>query len=230
MNAYNDNHNLPPIQLLVPACTATDATGLRLGWLHGYCLLTLRHEGADLTIDGEVRIGERYGENASLTQALADALEIGAALAGCDLTAIIGQLGRLPIEAANPAPALALLSKLKAMLEQETPLDLALSEHSRDEVLLHAFRHDLIVNDEPVDEYGDPLQFGAPHSGASSGNPYRQAMDLADTAGLYLLTVGSVYLEEAQQSHLLAAWQAWRENFQPQLPPPADDGDSIVIA
>jgi len=229
MNHYNDNQNLPPIQLLVPACTVADASGLRLGWLHGYCLLTLRHVGADLTIDGEVRIGDRYGENASLIQALADTLEIGAALAGSDLTAIVGQLGRLPIEANNPAPALDLLAKLKAMLQQETPLDLALSDYSRDEVLLQAVRHGLIVNDEPVDEYGEPLNFGAPAAPAGNGNPYRQAIDLADTAGLYLLSVGSVYFEEAQQPQLLAAWQAWRENFQPQLPPPTDDGDSIVI-
>ena len=32
MSAYNDNDNLPPIQLLVPACAATYDGGLRLGW------------------------------------------------------------------------------------------------------------------------------------------------------------------------------------------------------
>ena len=229
MNAYNDNKHLPPIQLLVPACANTNATGLRLGWLHGYCLLTLRHVGADLTIDGEVRIGDRYGENASLTQALADALEPGAALAGFDLTSIIGELGRLPIEALNPAPALDLLTKLKEILEQEIPLDLALSEHSRDEVLLQALRHGLIVNDEPVDENGEPLQCGGPDAGTGNGNPYRQAIDLADTAGVYLLAVGSLYLEEAQQPQLVAAWQAWRGSFQPLLDLPSDDGDPIVI-
>lgn len=229
MNAYNDNRNLPPIQVLVPACTATDVSGLRLGWLHGYCLLTLRHVGADLTIDGEVRIGDRFDENTSLIQALADALEPGAALAGCDLTAIIGKLGRLPIEANNPAPALDLLAKLKTMLEQETPLDLALSEHSRDEVLTQALRHGLIVNDEPVDEYGEPLQFGGPDAGTGNGNPYRQAIDLADTGGVYLLAVSSLYLEEAQQPQLIAAWQAWRGSFQPLLDLPSNDGDPIVI-
>ncbi len=229
MNAYNDNHNLPPIQLLVPVCTATDASGLRLGWLHGYCLLTLRHVGAGLTIDGEVRIGDRFGENASLTQALADALEPGAALAGCDLTSIIGKLGRLPIEALNPAPALDLLAKLRQMLEQEVPLDLTLNDDSRNEVLLQVLQHGLIVNDEPVDEYGEPLQFGGPDAGTGNGNPLRQASDLADTAGLYLLTVGSVYLEEAQQPQLVAAWQAWRGSFQPLLDSPSDDGDPIVI-
>ncbi len=234
MNAYNDNKHLPPIQLLVPACAstdaATDATGLRLGWLHGYCLLTLRHVGADLTIDGEVRIGNRYGENAALTQALADALEPGAVLAGCDLTSIIGQLGRLPIEANNPAPALHLLAKLRTMLEQQAPLDLALSEQSSEEVLLQALHHKLIVDDDPVDEYGEPLDFGGTSAGTGNGNPHRQATDLADTAGLYLLTVGSLYLAEEQQMQLLTAWQAWRGSFQPLLPLPTDDGDPTVIA
>lgn len=220
MNAFNDNDNLPPIQLLVPACAAADASGLQLGWLRGYCLLTLRYVGAGLAIDGEVGIGDRYGQNAELTQALADALEPGAALAGCDLTAIVSKLGRLPIQATNPAPALDLLAKLKAMLEQETPLDLALNEQSRDEVLNQALRHGLIVNDESVDEYGEPLNFGEPEGGSGSGNPYRQAIDLADTAGVYLLTVGSIYLEEKQQPQLAAAWQAWRKNFQPLLPIP----------
>jgi len=234
MNDYNDNKHLPPIQLLVPACAstdaATDATGLRLGWLHGYCLLTLRHVGADLTIDGEVRIGNRYGENTALTQHLADALEPGAVLAGCDLTSIIGQLGRLPIEANNPAPALHLLTKLRTMLEQQAPLDLALSEHSSDEVLLQALQHKLIVDDEPVDEFGEPLDFGGTSASTGNGNPRRQATDLADTAGLYLLTVGSLYLDEEQQPQLLAAWQAWRESLQSQLQLPTDDGDPIVIA
>lgn len=229
MNAYNDNQHLPPIQLLVPACTITDASGLRLGWLHGYCLLTLRHVGADLTIDGEVHIGDRYGQNATLTQALADALELGAALAGCDLTSIIDKLGRLPIEANNPTPALDVLAKLKAMIEQETPLDLALSEHSRHEVLNQALQHGLIVDDEPVDEFGEPLKFGSPDAGAGNGNPYRQAIDLADTAGVYLLAVGSLYLEDAQQPQLVAAWQAWRGSFQPELHLSSDDGDPIVI-
>lgn len=216
MNAYNDNQNLPPIQLLVPACSVADASNLRLGWLHGYCLLTLRHEATGLTIDGEVHIGERHGENAALTQSLADALIPGAALAGDDLTAIIGQLGRLPIEANNPAPALDLLAKLKTMLEQETPLDLALTDYSRDEVMVQALRHGLVVNDEPIDEYGELLDFvGKP--GRGIGNPYRQAIDLADTAGLYLLTIGSVYLEDAHQSQLLEAWQTWRDGVQPQL-------------
>lgn len=227
MNAFNDNDNLPPIQLLVPACAAADASGLRLGWLHGYCLLTLRYVGAGLTIDGEVGIGDRYGQNASLTQALADGLEPGAALAGCDLTAIIADLGRLPIEADDPAPAISLLEKLRAMLEEQTPLDLALNGNSRDEVLLQAFKHDLLVNDDPVDDYGEPLNFGGPKIGTGNGNPHRQAIELADTAGLYLLTVGSIHLEESQQPHLAAAWQAWRKNFQPLLPIP-NEGDPVV--
>jgi len=229
MNNYNDNDNLPPIQLLVPACAATDASGLRLGWLHGYCLLSLRYLGADLAVDGEVRIGDRYSQNAALTQTLADALEPGAVLAGNDLTSIVSKLGRLPIQATNPAPALDLLAKLKAMLEQETPLDLALNGHSRDEVLNQALQHGLIVNDEPVDEYGEPLNFGGPDVGTGSGNPYRQAIDLADTAGVYLLAIGSLYLDEAQQPQLLAAWQAWRGSFQPQLHLSADDGGQNVI-
>ena len=182
MNAYNDNHQLPPIQLLVPACTATDAGGVRLGWLHGYCSLILRHAGRDLTIEGEVRIGDRYGQNASLTQALADALEPGAVLAGSDLTAIIADLGRLPIEADDPAPAVSLLERLRAMLEEQTPLDLALNEHSREEVLSQAFQHDLLVNDDPVDEYGELLNFGGPQIGTGNVNPHRQALELADTA------------------------------------------------
>jgi hypothetical protein len=227
MNATNDNQLHAPIQVLVPTCATTDAKGMRLGWLHSYCLLSLRPAGGTLTIDGEVRIGDRYRENHQLTQDLADALEPHAALAGNDLTAIIDQLSRLPIEATDQTPALNLLAKLKAMLLRQTPFDLALSEHSRDEIAVQAGRHGFIIADGPVDEHGK-AKFGA-QADIGSGHPNRQAIDLADTAGLYLLAIGSVYLAANLQPKLFAAWQKWRRTFTAQLPLQEDDGVAIVI-
>ena len=33
---------MPPIQLLIPACTSAEHRGDRYTWFHGFCLLTVR--------------------------------------------------------------------------------------------------------------------------------------------------------------------------------------------
>lgn len=226
MNTVNDNHVLPPVQLLVTTCGTTDNPGMRLAWLHGYCLLTYKPDGAGLRLDGEVRIGESFGENLAMVQALVDALDPTAVLAGFDLTSMISQLGRLPIEANDPAPSLELLAKLKSMLEHRSPIELALTEDSQTEVSVQAFcNRPGSVEDSTDAELGDLLTFGEVNSGHGNFDPHRMAVDLADTAGAYMLALGNIYLADDVRPKLEAALRRWRENFAPHLPPRDADGE-----
>ncbi len=110
----------PVLQVLVPACQA----GSGYAWLNGYCVLSCRADGNDVVISGEVRIGEHIADNPGLIASLANALDPAAVLVGMDLTGMVSSLGRLPIDAPDQAPALALLTKLRSMLEMHSPIDL----------------------------------------------------------------------------------------------------------
>lgn len=225
MNTVNDNHVLPPIQLLVTTCGTTENPGMRLAWLHGYCLLTYKPDGAGLRLDGEVRIGESFGENLAMIQALVDALDPTAVLAGFDLTSMISQLGRLPIEANDPAPSLELLAKLRSMLEHRSPIELALTEDSQTEVAVQAFcNRPGSVEDSTVAELG-VLTFGEVNSGHGNFDPHRTAVDLADTAGIYMIALGNLYWAAELQPQLDAAVRRWRENLAPHLPPSDAHGE-----
>lgn len=226
MNTSNDNQVLPPIQLLITACATTNNPGMRLGWLHGFALLTCTPAGAGLQIDGEVRIGEFFGENLAMIQDLADALDPEAVLAGYDLTSTISQLGRLPTEANDPRPSLDLLTKLKSMLERQSPIELALTDDSQTEVAVQAVCNEL-GSAEGLDdaEHGNLLDFGHPISGHENVDPHLMAIDLADTAGAYMLAIGNLYLADELRPKLEAALRRWRENLTPQLPMRDADGD-----
>lgn len=226
MNTSNDNQVLPPIQLLITACATTNNPGMRLGWLHGFALLTCTPAGVSLHIDGEVRIGEFFGENLAMIQNLADALDPEAVLAGYDLTSMMSQLGRLPIEANDPRPSLDLLTKLKSMLEHQAPIELALSDDSQTEVAVQAVCNKLgSVEGFDDAEHGNLLDFGEPISGHENVDPHRMAVDLADTAGAYMLAIGNLYLADELRPQLEAALRRWRENLTPQLPMRDADGD-----
>lgn len=227
----NDNRPLPPIQLLITSCAITDCDSMRLAWLHGYCLLTYRPVGAGLHLDGEILIGERYGENLAMTQHLADALDPDAVLAGYDLTDMISRLGRLPIESNDPQPALDLLAKLRAMLDRQSPIDLAINDESQTAVTLQALRDQLGSDDELSDAAeGELFEFGMLAANQNGGSPHPLALDLAETAGACLLAIGKLYLADELQSELLAAWQQWRDNFQPPLLPPEIGGEPSLLA
>jgi len=231
INDINDTQQLPPIQLLIASCATIEDQETRLGWLQGYCVLTFRPVGAGLQLDGEVCIGERYGENSAMIQDLADALDPDAVLAGYDLTDTIGRLGRLPIGAKDPDPSLNLLAKLKTMLEQRSPIDLALTEDSQTEVTLQALRHQLGFGEELDGSEEDfPPDFAFDTAGQDHGNPHQMAVDLANMAGDCLLALGNIYLADELRPQLLAAWQEWRDNFKPRLPLPQNGGEPIIIA
>ena len=125
MRYLNDNGGRRPlIQVLVPALRTVDQPGMSFAWLNGYCLLSCRLEGHGVILGGEVRIGEHLADNPSLIASLADALDPAAVLAGMDLTSVVSGLGRLPFDAPDQAPALAVLTKLRSMLEHHKPIDL----------------------------------------------------------------------------------------------------------
>jgi hypothetical protein len=124
MEHVNDNsgHQRPLIQILVPDLRTIDQPGTRYAWLNGYCIITCDTD--DLTVSGEVRIGEHLAENPDLIADLAHALDGAAVLVGLDLTALLSGLGRLPFDALDQAPSLALLAKLRSMIEHNPPIDL----------------------------------------------------------------------------------------------------------
>ena len=226
MNTSNDNQLLPPIQLLIAACAATNNPGMRLGWLHGYCLLTYTPVGPGLRVEGDVRVGEFFAENLALIQGLADALDPAAVLAGYDLTAMMSHLGRLPVEANDPAASLDLLAKLKSMLERQAPIELALTGDSQTEVAVQAVCNQL-GSAEGFDELdlGGQLGFGVPISGFDHADPHRLAIDLADMAGACMLALGNLCLADELRPQLEAAMRKWRESLTPQLPTRYADGD-----
>ena len=226
MNTSNDNRVLPPIQLLITACATTNNPGMRLGWLHGFALLTCTPAGAGLHIDGEVRIGEFFGENLAMIQDLTDALDPNAVLAGYDLTSTMSQLGRLPTEANDPGPSLSLLTKLKLMLEHQSPIELALTDDSQTEVAVQAISNKFGSIERFNDaELGNLLAFGEAISGHENVDPHLMAIDLADTARAYMLALGNLYLPDELRPQLEAVLRRWRENLTPQFPMRNADGD-----
>lgn len=193
---------MPPIQLLVPTCMSAEHSGDRYTWFHGFCLLTVRPTNSTVTLTGEVCVGHRVSENRMFVQHLANALDPDAVLAGYELDTAIDRLGRLPLDAADPVPAIELLSKLRAMLENHTPIDLAGDWDSQLEVQNQGNARDLrreFVADEC--------------------NPQQLARNLADYASACLLALGELYLPEVLQPKLIAAWEAWHRSYQPVLPP-----------
>lgn len=132
-NTQTDGRQRLLIQVLVPACRALSQADTGFSWLNGYCILNCRLVADDVVISGEVRIGEHLAENPDLITSLTDALDTTATLAGMDLTSTLRGLCRLPIDAPDQAPALALLTKLRSMLEAHQPIDLGRPyEHALD--------------------------------------------------------------------------------------------------
>ena len=220
----NDNRPLPPIQLLITNCATADDNGMRLGWLHGYCLLTYLPVGAGFQLKGEIRIGEPYGENLAMIRNLADCLDPAAVLAGYDLTETISRIGRLPIEANDPRPALDLLAKLRAMLDGHSPIDLAIDDNSQTEVTIQLLRQQLGNEDEAAPAVDDLFEIGfVDHE---NGNAHHLAADLAETASTYLLALGKLYLAEEIRPDLIEAVEEWQRTVQTQLLPPSLDQEN----
>jgi hypothetical protein len=202
------------LQILIPACRTIDQPGTGYAWLNGYCVLSCRLRAHDVVLDGDVRIGEHLGENSDLITSLAHALDPTAVLAGMDLTSVVSRLGRLPIDATDPAPPLALLTKLRTMIEQHRPIDLAITPESRNAVLVEAEARNLGGGLNGI-SYTVGGSFGA---GLDSGNPRLLAQVLADEASACLLAMSRITLTDLQRVKLEAAWKRWRESLAPHLP------------
>lgn len=220
---HDDNSNaaLPPIQLLIAACQATNHVGARYAWLNGFCLLTIQPRQDSVELTGEVRIGHRFAENANLVRCLADALDPGAVLAGRDLDYTISRLGRLPIDADQPAHSLALLGKLAEMLEGHPPIDVGCDEDARNLVHNHAAEHSLEIDwgDDWNEDDDDAADWEEIIRSERVLEPGPLSRELADTAGACLLAIGDCWLGDELKPHLLATWESWRRNHVPVLPP-----------
>ena len=213
---HNDNRALPPIQLIVPLCQTVDDAGSTLAWLHGYCLATFRIVGAGIRLDGTLAIGKRYGENLGLINDLASALDAGAVLAAYDCHDLISRLGRLPIEANDPKPALELLAMLKCMLNFHDPIDLAIDDDSQTEVAVQYLRLPVGMDQETRDALDDDL-FETGWSNETDLRPHRVASDLIESTRAYIGAIGALYFAEEMRSPLLTAWDAWERAIQPQI-------------
>jgi hypothetical protein len=208
---YNDNTTRPSIQVLAVACTAFDGPDPHCAWLHGYALLTLQPTHDDVQLSGMVMTGERYVDDTRLIAALDNALDPGAVLAGIDLTSTLSLLGRLPIEMIDQAPSLALLGKLKAMLENHDPIDLTINMKAHVALAVKVIEHKLLLRDKPDDQdQGLGLRlFASP----GNLNTNYLAAELADTVGAAALAIGDLCLEPAHAQPLLEAWRQWRQNL-----------------
>lgn len=218
MEHVNDNSRQggqegPLFQVLIPACQTIDQPGAGYAWLNGYCVLSCRLDTDNVVLCGEVRIGEHLAENPELITGLADTLDPAAVLAGRDLTSMLSSLGRLPIDAADPAPALALLTKLRNMLEQNRPIDLIITPKSRNAVLLEAK-----ARAPGSSRNGLSYRVGQPFGeDLDSGNPHLLAEILADHASACLFALGRLTLSHVQQVNLDVAWRTWRQSLVPVL-------------
>jgi len=211
MTLTNDNKPQPPIQVLVTSCAAIDQPH-RCAWLHGFALLTLQPSGADVTVTGKVAVGERYGDDRPVIEALVTALDPAAVLACNDLTEQVARLGTLPLGAQEQAPSLALLETLQAMIEHHVVLDLSVCDDGPLMLAIKAVEHGLIMHDEE-DEGIDIRLVGLP----DNLNPAHLAAELADTAGAIALAVGEVFLEIELRQPLLETWRRWRSQLRPRV-------------
>lgn len=211
-NGVNDcNEGLPtPIQVLVTAATGF-ATAPGCSWLHGFCLLTCRQDGGTISVTGKLMTGERFADDRPVIEALTGALDERATLVGLDLTDMIGSLGRLPVDAQDQRPALALLAKLRAMLTASCPVDLSLTEDSQAALVEVAHAQGLSLREHWVGE-GEERR-PALRGGIDNANAARLAAELVDTAGACLLTVAKLHLGN-RAPQVASAWRRWRSELQ----------------
>lgn len=210
MTYSNDNTIARPlIQILSASCAAFGDPDPRCAWLHGFCLLTIQPDGDHVVFHGELQIGDRFCNDRPMISALADTLDPNAVLAGLDLTDMISRLGRLPIDATDQGPALALLGKLGQMLENQRPIDLTLNDDDALMVAVKMVAHGLAGCGLDDDEADSPRigLFGT----IDQANPSRLALELADSAGACALAIGEQYLEAPIRGPLLEDWRRWRQ-------------------
>lgn len=198
----------PAVQLLITACSAFGPPSERCAWLHGFCLLTLRPGGLPMLARAKVATGERYRDDRPLIEELTRLLDPEAILAGLDLTSMMSRLGRLPIDASDQSPALALLERLESMIGNEPPIDLALSAEARELVARHADQQQLGIA-EHLGDGGVGVLFGV----MDNGNPAALTLMMAETADACALALAEMKWGQPQLAALLLERMRWREKL-----------------
>ena len=198
---YHNDLNSRPIQVLAIDCPIVGDPDPRLAWLQAYVLVTIQPTDDDTPVTGTVVIGERYADEMRLITSLEAALDPGAVLAGCELTEMVGRLGRLPIEASNSKPALALLDKLEAMLARP-PIDVSMNRW-----LEGAF-------DEAMKErrsFAFPNGARGKQGSGSSLNAGLLVAQLVSTASSAARAIIEANAARGQKSGAVAALSNWRD-------------------
>lgn len=209
MNINDKQLSRPAMQVLITAASGFD-TAPNCYWLHGFCLLTCRRSAEGVSVTGKLMTGERFADDAPLIRALSRELDDQAVLVGLDLTDMVGRLGRLPTDAEDQKPALALLARLRAMLVANDPIDLALTDLSRSWLVASARENGLHLA-EPWE--GGEQSLCAPSGvGIDDLNPTRLATDLVNTAGACLLAAAELRHRDNHTS-VAAAWRRWRSDL-----------------
>lgn len=198
----------PTFQLLITACSSFGPPAERCAWLHGFCLLTLRPGGAPILAQARVATGERYSDDRPLIEALTRLLDPSATLVGLDLTAMLSRLSRLPIDASDQKPALALLERLETMIRANPPFDLAMSSQARALVAMHAQQQQLAVAERLAGGAAGAL-FGV----IDNGNPAALELMMAETADVCALALAEMKWGQPQIAALLHEGMRWREKL-----------------
>lgn len=198
----------PTYQLLITACSSFGPPAERCAWLHGFCLLTLRPGGALILAQARVATGERYSDDRPLIEALTRLLDTSAILVGLDLTAMLSRLGRLPIDASDQKPALALLERLETMIAANPPIDLAMSRQARELVAKHAEQQQLGAAERLKSGAAGAL-FGV----IDNGNPAALELMMAETADACALALAEMKWGHPQLAALLHERMRWREKL-----------------
>lgn len=198
----------PAYQLLITACSSFGPPAERCAWLHGFCLLTLRPGGAPVLAQARVATGERYSDDGPLIEALTRLLDPDAILVGLDLTAMLSKLGRLPIDASDQKPALALLARLETMITANSPIDLAMSSQARELVAKYAEQQQLGIAERLARGSAGAL-FGV----TDNGNPAALELMMAETADACALALAQMKWGQPDMAALLHERMRWREKL-----------------
>lgn len=209
MNNNDKELPRPAMQVLITAASGFD-TAPNCYWLHGFCLLTCRQDEEGVSVTGKLMTGERFADDAPLIRALTRELDQDAVLVGLDLTDMVARLGRLPTDAEDQKPALALLARLRAMLVANDPVDLALTDFTRDWLAASARENGLHLAERWNSSEHDLRSPLGP--GIDNLNPTRLATDLVETAGACLLAAAELRHRDNHTS-VAAAWRRWRSDL-----------------
>lgn len=199
---YENALYFQPMQVLAIDCPIVRGHDPQMAWLQAYVLLTMQVTPDDVQLTGTAVVGERYIDEVRLITDLEEALDPGALLAGSDLTGMMTNLGCLPIEAANQAPALALLDKLEAMLARP-PIDITIDRQLEEACTRNVRAQRMYAVSRASNR--------TVCQGPDSINPAMMVAHLARMAGGAALAIADVCFEPELHQQAVAAWHRWRD-------------------